>query len=173
VGGRGSRTRERRLSPACLPGRATITLIRGSGGLRSGTMRVRLIYAGSAEVPVERFVAAWLALDLVHGEGMGFPDRPLEVRAEQATFAQQLRSGRALSLDVLCRCLAPNAPSDTMMASRSMQEANERVILVDRSVEPYTARLSPEALRLWQGLSARKRSDLLKEALAAIEPTMA
>lgn len=125
---------------------------------------ITLVHANGATLDEQEFVAAWVLLCAEGLPGVAPLSASLELRPRAQTLAQQIEAGFALSVDVLCRRLAPPQYLNTMQATREFREANPGLLEVVEDEEPYRAYLAQAVRQRWLALTGAERSHWLQRA---------
>lgn len=126
---------------------------------------VTLVHANGAALDEHEFVAAWVLLCAEGLPGVAPLSASMELRPRAQSLAQQIEAGFGLSVDVLCRRLAPNQYINTMQATREFRDANPGLLDVVEDEEPYRAYLSQGVRQRWLALSGAERSHWLQRAM--------
>ena len=133
-----------------------------------------LTHSNKHPIPAEEFVAAWIIwVERYHMPAQWQTFRMPRLNAKEI-LEVTLRKGRAGSLDVLLRMLAPAGFRNTMQATNPFMVANKEWLVGCRATSPKRknvqgAKLTKAALDLWNKLGRKMQNALQADAEALIE----
>lgn len=139
-------------------------------------MAVRFPHGSSKTVSDLKFIGAWRMLAELLGPKQWNWRRDPMPRSNRAVSLETLvNDDLRFGLDALCRCLVEEPYRNTMHATNPFMEANAHLVTPEQAVNPASgrsvngARLTNQALELWDRANEDERERVLRETREALQ----
>ena len=149
---------------------------KGRPVVRRGVMSILFPHANAYCISEERFIATWrLWFSRFAPSNSDWRTDAMPRSNRAVSLSSQLSSDHYFSLDVLCRFLVPWSYRNTMHATNPFMDTNARTLEHATVINPATgrkvngAKLTMDALKLWESLGADERNHFSAECLALLE----
>jgi len=133
-----------------------------------------LTHSNNHPISVETFVAAWITWVKRYHTQASWQTFCMPRLNTKEILAVTLRNGRAGSLDVMLRLLAPVAYRNAMQATNPFMAANTKWLDRCPAISPKRqnvqgAKLTKAALSVWSNLGSKKQSALIANVKTIVE----